>query len=181
MVAMANTKPASKIRPLGAVSYSIAAISGMSAVLIIGIIAKRETDSPASFQPFALSLSRTVINGVPSTVVLGDVKVLPGGFQRYIAPSIALPNLNDQSRMILIELSGRWSDGTYELNIDAQKLVGSMTGLSRDGPQPIIVRDVSGPMITADIGKERFVFLRRGDGLAVSGASLPAVLELHRN
>ncbi|MCE4223115.1 hypothetical protein HCU64_05080 [Methylobacterium sp. C25] len=93
---------------------------------------------------------------------------------------VALPNLNSEADSFLSAIDGRWTDGTTTAVFDAKRLRGRVGGSDESPTSEMIVRDVSGTMIVADIGGKRYILLQRANGLAVSGGSLQAPIELHR-
>lgn len=101
-------------------------------------------------------------------------------FAKLTPKGIELPNLNEFAQLLINDIDGRWTDGMTTLTIDAKHFRGSLASGSGVGTQNMIVRDISGPMMVVDIGRQRLILLRRLDTLAVGSASLDGPLELQR-
>lgn len=182
-----STGPASGIsrwrhalrRPRPGSGYWFAAAAGFGTVAVMGVLAARvEHARPAS--PLAPAAPPTALTNVPGTLWFGPAAPAVDAFTTSPRDRVGLPNLNADARAILDDLDGRWTDGDTRLTIDAKRLRGRV---ARDGagpPQPIIIRDIGDRVVVADIGPQRYVLLRRPDGVAISGATLAAPLELHR-
>lgn len=169
-------------RPRPAAWLWIAAAAGLATVAAVGVLPGVLTPTRVERAAVARPVpsSGTVLRDVPGTLWFGPAAPPVETFSRGASAMTALPNLNADARAVLADLDGLWTDGETRLHIDARRLHGRV---ERDGavpPQPLIVRDIGDRVVVADIGAQRFVLLRRPDGVALSGATLPAPVELHR-
>lgn len=92
-----------------------------------------------------------------------------------------LPNLNAEAAKFLKDINGRWAGSGIVAIIDAKRVRGHVGDQASKDLYPIIVRDINGNMLVADVGKKRFILFKRNEGLAIAGATLQAPVELRRN
>lgn len=157
-----------------------ACISGVAAACLIFFLAHRHAQHTEPSVSLPSKSSGAVLENVPGTLELGPLSPPVGAFANTSKPDIPLPNLNSSANTVLNDLNGVWSDGASQLVIDARHLRGRFGTDTKASLKPIIVRDLTELMTTLDIGSQRFVLLRRLDGVAVGSASLKTPLELKR-
>lgn len=161
--------------------YCITAAAGIAVVALMGgLTTFYRTDRVASPYPLSPPGARVVLKDVPGTATLGMAAPPADTFSRSPHASAALPNLNVQAGAFLTDLDGRWTGEGTKLSIDARRLRGCLACGESEPARPLIVRDITGPMIVLDIGSDRFVLLRRPNSLAVAGATLAAPIEMWR-
>lgn len=161
--------------------YIVSITSGFIFLTIIIVVTRPLSHRRASTLPAAPASPQVWIENTPPSLWLDSTKpLMPDTFAKLTPKGIELPNLNEVAKLIINDIDGRWTNGTTTLTIDAKHFRGSFASGSRVKTQDIIVRDISGQMMVVDIGRQRFVVLRRTDTLAVGGSSLNIPLELRR-
>lgn len=157
-------------------------LCGVATACLVFVVAHRHAGRTAPSFPLLPRPPSVVLENVPETLELSPLGPPISSFANIPKPYISLPNLNSDALTVLVlnDLNGIWTDGEWQLVIDAQKLRGHFGNGLKTSFQKIIVRDRVGLMITLDIGAQRFVLLRRSGGVAVGSASLKAPLELHK-
>jgi hypothetical protein len=168
---------AARHRPRRTSILLIAAAAGLATVAVVDIErgrVERATPAPPPPPP----APGAVVRDVPADLWFGMAGPSAETFSR--PAGAALPDLNADARAILDDLDGGWTDGQTRLHIDARRRLAFVGRGAMQPPQPLVVRDIGAAMIVADIGPQRFVLLRRPEGVALAGATLPAPVELRR-